>query len=242
MLEVIDKLLVLQECDRKLLAARGELEQIAPRRELLNAKAQASQAGHDGAKINAQKIESERKRLELEAETKQQQIDRYSLQQFQTKKNEEYRALQHEIDGCKAAIGQLEDQQLELMEKAEQTAKEVARASQLARELKGAADSEIAELTRAEADLKQRIADLQAERAGLAAAVDESALNRYERLLRNKGSKVIVGIDHSVCGGCHTSFSRQTVLSCRAGDEIVTCPNCARILYYSPEMSLAVTE
>src|SRR5262245_2001289 len=144
MLEVIDKLLVLQECDRKLLTAKAELEHIGPRRELLSSKAKASQGGLDTAKTNAQKIESERKRLELEVESKKQQIEKYSLQQFQTKKNEEYRALAHEIDNCKAAINQLEDQQLELMEKAEVAAREVARANQAAKELKAAADSEIA--------------------------------------------------------------------------------------------------
>jgi predicted nucleic acid-binding Zn-ribbon protein len=242
MLEAIDKLLVLQESDRKLLAATAELEQIAPRRLLLLNRAKSSQSGLEAAKTSSQKIESERKRLELEVDSKKQQIEKYSLQQFQTKKNEEYKALAHEIDTCKAAISKLEDQQLDLMEQAETVAKEVAKANQLAKELKAAADTQIAELDKIEAELKQRIADLQAERASLCATVDEEALNRYERLLKTKGNKVVVGIDHGVCGGCHMKFSKQTVLSCRAGDEIVTCPNCGRILYYSPEMSLVVTE
>ena len=242
MLEVIDKLLVLQECDHKLLAATAELEQIAPRRDLLLARAKASQSGFESAKTSSQKIESERKRLELEVEGKKQQIERYSLQQFQTKKNEEYKALAHEIDTCKAAISQLEDQQLDLMEQGETVGKEVAKANQLAKELKSAADAQAAELAQVEGELKQRIAGLQAERATLCATVDEAALTRYERLLKTKGNKVVVGIDRGVCGGCHMKFSKQTVLSCRAGDEIVTCPNCGRILYYSAEMSLVVTE
>ena len=52
-------------------------------------------------------------------ESKKQLIEKYSLQQFQTKKNEEYRALGHEIDGCKAAISKLDDQQIEFMEQIE---------------------------------------------------------------------------------------------------------------------------
>ena len=242
MLEVIDKLLVLQECDRKLLTAQAELDQIGPRRELLLAKSKASQIGLDAARTAAQKIESERKRLELEVESKQQQIDRYSLQQFQTKKNEEYRALAHEIDTCKASIRTLEDQELELMEKAEAAAKEAAQAQQLARALKAAADSEVIELAKAETTLIERVAELHAERTTLATGVEAGVLDRYERMLRTKGNKVVVGIDHSVCGGCHMKFSKQTVLSCRAADEIVTCPNCGRILYYSPEMSLVIVD
>src|ERR1041384_7868939 len=203
MLEVIDKLLILQECDRKLLTAQAELDQIGPQREMMLAKARASQGGLDAARTAAQKIESERKRLELEVESKKQQIERYSLQQFQTKKNEEYRALAHEIDTCKAAIHALEDQELDLMEKAEAAAKEAAQSQQLAKTLKAAVDSEVIDLAKAEATLTQRAAELHAERATLAGGVEEGVLNRYERMLRTKGNKVVVGIDHGVCGGCH---------------------------------------
>ena len=57
-----------------------------------------------------------------------------------------------------------------------------------------------------------------------------------------KGGNVIVGIQHGVCGGCHMKFPQQIVLSCRREEEIVTCPNCGRILYYTRDMDLAVAD
>jgi predicted nucleic acid-binding Zn-ribbon protein len=242
MLEAIEKLLVLQDCDQKLLTARAELQQIGPRRELLNAKAKATQSGLDAARTQAQKIESERKRLELEVDSQKERINKYATQQLQTKKNEEYRALANEIENCKAAIAKLEDQQLELMEQAEAAAKKVAEASKLAKDLKAAADAEIAELGRAETDLKGRIAALETERATLAAGIEADTLSRYERLLRNKGNRVLVGIEHGVCGGCHMKFPHQITVTLQAGEEIVTCPNCGRILFYTQDMSLVVAE
>ena len=56
----------------------------------------------DAVKTKIKLVETERKKLELEVDSKKQQIERYSLQQFQTKKNEEYRALAHEIETCRA--------------------------------------------------------------------------------------------------------------------------------------------
>ena len=47
----------------------------------------------DAAKHRLNSIESARKDLELQVEGKKQQIEKYSVQQFQTKKNEEFRAL-----------------------------------------------------------------------------------------------------------------------------------------------------
>src|SRR5579884_1147503 len=119
MLEAIEKLLILQDRDRQIMRMKTELSRIEPERAQLTAKTTSAQNNLEAAKLRVKQIESERKKLELEVEGKKQQIEKYSLQQFQTKKNEEYRALAHEIELCKKDIIKLDDQQIELMEKAE---------------------------------------------------------------------------------------------------------------------------
>src|SRR5436190_4576236 len=136
MLEAIEKLLILQDRDRKISRLRGELANIGPERQALTSKTASSQAALDAAKQRIKQIESDRKKLELDAEAKKQAIERYSLQQFQTKKNDEYRALAHEISLAREAIVKLEDQQLELMEQAEAVQKQVATATRTAEEAK----------------------------------------------------------------------------------------------------------
>src|SRR5512138_2097237 len=103
MLDVIEKLLILQDRDRKIGRLQGELARIEPERQMLKAKASGAQAHLEAAKLRVKELESSRKALELEVETKKQQIERYSNQQLQTRKNEEYRALAHEIETCKTA-------------------------------------------------------------------------------------------------------------------------------------------
>src|SRR5438132_11747162 len=140
MLEAIEKLLILQDRDRKISRLRSELANIGPERQALAAKTPSSQAALEAAKQRIKQIESDRKKLELDAEAKKQAIARYSLQQFQTKKNDEYRALAHEISMAREAIVKLEDQQLELMEQAEAVQKQVATATRTAEEAKKLAD------------------------------------------------------------------------------------------------------
>ncbi len=98
MLEVIEKLLILQDRDRQILRVRSELTGLGPERGALQVRSEALQGALDAAKLKIKQIETDRKRLELEVESKKQLIEKYSLQQFQTKKNDEYRALAHEID------------------------------------------------------------------------------------------------------------------------------------------------
>jgi uncharacterized protein len=242
MLDVIEKLLVLQDRDRKIMQRKEELAHIDPERRELQTRASGTQARLDAAKLRGKQIESDRKKLELDAEAKQQQIDKYANQQLQTKKNEEYRALQNEIDNGKKAITALEDQELELMEKAEATQKEVVAAQQVAAEAKKLVDGKLADLDAREKNLRAELAQFESNRSELAAAVEEEARAKYERLLKSKGSNVIVGISHHSCGGCHMKLSRSTVVACQAEQEIVTCTNCGRILYFTRDMDLAVAE
>jgi hypothetical protein len=53
---------------------------------------------------------------------------------------------------------------------------------------------------------------------------------------------VVVGVARGVCGGCHMQLSRQLVVTCQADQEIVSCLNCGRILYFTPDMDTAVVE
>jgi hypothetical protein len=242
MLDSIEKLLVLQDRDQKIRRVQGELAHLAPEREGLRAKAAATLTQLESLKTRAKQIESGRKRLELDVESKKQQIERYANQQLQTRKNEEYRALTHEIDACKADITKIEDQEIELMEQAEQVQKETSRISREAGETKKLVEDQVAQLDQREANLKQELAELLQGRAELAAGVEDSARVRYERLVRSKGENVVVGVHSGVCGGCHMKLPPQILVLCMAGQEIISCPNCGRILYYTRDMALAGPE
>ena len=107
MLDIIEKLLILQDRDRKIHRVQQELAQIAPEREMLRSRATATQTQLEAAKNRVKHIESERKRLEFEVEAKKSQIEKYANQQLQTRKNEEYKALAHEIETAKPTSSKL---------------------------------------------------------------------------------------------------------------------------------------
>src|ERR1043166_2110609 len=146
MLELIEKLLVLQDRDKQLRRIRAELAHVDPERQVLKAKASGTQSALDQARQRVKEIESRRKDLELEVQAKKTLIEKYANQQLQTRKNEEYRALANAIQTCKDAIFQIENQEIELMEQAEAAQKEVSRATQAAGEAKKLVDDQITQL------------------------------------------------------------------------------------------------
>jgi len=242
MQEIIEKLLILQDRDRRILRVSQELAQIGPERDHLRTRAAATQNSLEAAKLRVKQLESERKTRDLEIEAKKTQIEKYLNQQLLTRKNEEYKALTHEVEMAKAEIFKIEDAQIVLMEQAETAHKEVARTATEAAAAKKLLDDQIGQLDQRENNLKRELAELLGSRAALAGEVDETTRNRYERILKSKGESVVVGIEHSSCGGCHMKLPAQIITHCRAVAEIVICPSCGRILYYSPDMSLTPGE
>jgi len=242
MLDAIEKLLILQDRDRSLRRVEGELAHIGPERATLQTRASKAQAALEAAKLRVNQLESERKRLELDVEAKKQLIEKYSNQQLQTRKNEEYRALAHEIEMCKADITKIEDREIELMEQTEAAQKDVARCNSELADAKKLMAEQLAKLATRETNLDKERAELKSNREELASAVDDGTRSRYERLVKSKGENVVVGVSHGVCGGCHMKLPPQILMVCRGETEIVTCSNCGRILYYTREMDLTVVD
>lgn len=242
MLEVIEKLLILQDRDRKIRRIKAELSSIEPQRQAMKSKAAGAQAGLDAARQRVKEIETRRKQLELEVETKKGQINKYGQQQFETRKNDEYQALAREIEARKGEIIKIEDEEIELMEKAEQAVKQVEAANKVLKEAQAIVDNEVGQLNASEKTLQKELGELESNRGELAAAVGEVPLSRYERIMKSRGDNVIVGIEHGVCGGCHMKIPAQVVLHCRAQQELTSCTNCGRILYYTRDMVLTAAE
>ncbi len=242
MLTSLEQLIVLQERDRQLARLEEELVAIPRQRAAAQARLDAARAAVEATRQRGLQLEAERKKLELEVESRQQLIQKYSLQQFQTKRNEEYRALSHEIETCKAEISRLEDQQLELMDQHDQVQAELARRRREFEAVQQDTHRILTDLAAREQNLQQQRAELATGREGLAGSVEPGLLSRYERLRRNKGPRVVVGIEHGACGGCHVSLPAQVVIACRAQEEVVQCPNCGRILFYTPDMDLVRAE
>jgi predicted nucleic acid-binding Zn-ribbon protein len=231
MLDAIERLLALQDRDQKLRTLRLELQavptEIASKQKLIADSA----ARLDLARTRAKAIEVEKKSLQGEAASKRDQIARYKTQQLQTRKNEEYTALTHEISNVENLIAQIEDKELTLMEEADSLAPAIASADKTHADEKARLEGQIALLREKEGNLKTRIDEVQKNRASAVEGIDEELLERYERLFETKNARAVVAVEHDVCTGCHMKITAQTSLALRSDKSIVSCPQCGRLLH-----------
>ena len=230
MLPEIERLLVLQDRDRKIRVLRLEQKAAPLERQDLDSKLHAANSALEAAKLKAKENEVERKKLEIEAQTKRDQIARFQTQKFQTRKNEEFQALNNEITRFENEIRALEDRELELMESAEKLKASAADAEKNAQATRISVERQLANLAAKAQALEAQLGELEQERNALAADIDEDLSDTYQRLFANK-NEAVVPLEHDVCTGCHVKVIAQTAVSVKGGRKIVHCENCGRILY-----------
>ena len=227
----LEQLLILQDRQQRIRQIQTEIETVPLRRKSLEAQLAASASAVDVLKHKTRQLEVDRKKLELDVGTRTESIARFKTQQYQTRKNDEFQALGHEIERYENEIGKIEDEELELMMQADKFKIDLAEEEKKAAGVKESIARQTADLDEKSKALESRLEDLTRERAELAGKIDEDLLGLFERLFTSKGDAAIVAIEHGVCTGCHMKVTSATAASARAGKEIVSCENCGRILY-----------
>ncbi len=224
-------LLILQDKDLKLQKIAKELSLVPLEIQSLEDKIAAEGSTVESLKGKIKEQEVERNKLDVDVKAKEESINKFKTQQQQTRKNEEYQALAHEIERFQSDISDLETAELEVMEAIDRTREQLARAEAQFREDKGLIDQEFNVLKKKSEALKEQQTELLSERDGVASQVDSGTLGIYERLLKSKKNAVVVAIENGICSGCHMKLTTQTILKARSGQGIVHCENCSRILY-----------
>ncbi len=231
MLQEIETLLTVQDRDQRIRALKLELAAIPDEKAAKEKQIASSAARLDAAKTRLRAIELERKNLELEVATKRGNIARYKSQQLETRKNEQFSALGHEIETAERSIRDLEDRELDLMEETESLQPAVVEAERAHSEERDKLERQIVELGKKKDNVESSVAELLASRPALTEGIDEDLLDQYDRIFKGKQGTAIVELDGGNCTGCHVKVTTQTVLAVKASKEIVHCPNCNRLLY-----------
>jgi len=227
----LEQLLVLQDRQQKIKQIQTEVDTLPLQRKSLEAQLAGSIAGVEALKQKARQVEMDRKKLELDVGTRTETISRLKTQQYQTRKNDEFQAIGHEIERYENEIRKIEDEELELMVEADKLKADLGVEEKKSATVRESVARQTGDLESKSKTLQSHLEELTKERAEIAGKIDEDLLGRFERLFKSKGDAVVVALEHEVCTGCHMKVTTQTAHRAKAGKEIVSCENCGRILY-----------
>ncbi len=228
----LDKLLELQNQDTTITRLEAESRAIPGEIQALDARLAGARAGLDAAKAKADHIQKERRAKERELDEATLNIKKKQARLFEIKTNEEYSAVLREIEGLKEKSSKLEEQILELFERADVAAKTLADAEKQYKAAEAVCQKERAEKEAHLTSLRRELVELREGRKGQASRLDSDLLRQYTRLVQSRGVAVVAVKDGS-CSGCGIALTPQTYNEVRRNDRMFTCSSCNRILYFA---------
>jgi predicted nucleic acid-binding Zn-ribbon protein len=227
----LKQLIRLQTIDLAIQELRANVDKFPGISKALDDQLKAAQAGLEHAKDKSKNNQSSRKKLESEINTIESKISKYRDQMMAVKTNEEYRALQHEIEHAQNGIRKIEDEILNLMLEAETSQTDIKAAEARLKEDQQKVEHERKQLT----EVNQR--DLSAlesylkERKEVEASISTDLLPHYERVRKHRGGIAVAPARNEVCEICQVRIRPQVFQEIRRNDQIIACDACQRILY-----------
>jgi predicted nucleic acid-binding Zn-ribbon protein len=231
----LEKLIALQKTDTSLRKLKAEIEAIPERRAEIEKEfdqrafeIRELEQSRDGAR-------ADRARLEAEIVEQRARAERAERNLMSSQNEHEYTSAIREADAARKHISQLETQILEKMELAEQS--------------EATLNEREPEVTKLGAELEQRIKEFDAltlnqnqeltneikERDMLLSSLPKQLSSLYNRIsTRIRDGIAVAEARNSSCSSCFMALRPQVMSEVRRGNEIITCENCNRILYFEP--------
>ncbi|MDR1578092.1 MAG: C4-type zinc ribbon domain-containing protein [Deltaproteobacteria bacterium] len=232
MKETIRTLIALQRLDNQLKKWRRVAVEGPEKLTLARVKLTALDA--ELGSVKAHLADNQRRRRELEAESTD-LIERKGsnqTRQLKARNNEEYRAVLKEAESIAFQLAAREDELLALMEEAE---KLEAKLPNLVKAQKAEAALFRAESASIEKEIAAGHAQeelAQVERTKLTESLPREALSRYMIVSKNRDGQAIAPVLDGLCQVCRLSVPPQLFNELQRNDKLLSCPNCARIIYW----------
>ena len=231
---VLEKLLILQDRDAKRLGLEATLKAVPRDSAAVEGKIAGEKAAIETARLELRELESHKKIIETEIGSAEDKLAKYRTQQSLVRKNEEFKALGHEIETTQASIGEWEGKELEVMYKIDEAKKKFAAAEAELKANIAGHEGRIRTLKERETSLIAELKGAQTEVITARGPLAESELKIYDRIAA-KGMPACVPIRGGKCGGCHLKVSSEVESAARGKSpdgKLATCDQCGRLVYW----------
>jgi predicted nucleic acid-binding Zn-ribbon protein len=234
----LEQLIALQKTDTSIRRLQADIQAIPQRRAEI--EKEFDQRAFEIRAIEARRDTSreERARLETELAEQRARAERADRNLMSSQNEHEYTAAIREADAARKAASQLETQVLEQMEVFEQSESQLQERAPEVERLRGEMETRLKEFEEQTRSQEAELADARKERERLLSTLPKAMSTLYNRIsARIRDGIAVAEARNGSCTACFMALRPQMMSEVRRGDEIITCDNCNRILYYVPAES-----
>ena len=234
------QLIALQNADTNIRRLQAEIESIPERRAEI--EKEFDQRAFEIRSLEQRRDDARhvRSRLETEVFEQRNRAERADRNLMAAKKPDEYTAAIREADAARKQISAFETQILEQMEVFEQAEKELKERAPEVEKLGTDMRDRFAAFDQQAKSQQQELESAGAERERLLNELPKPMSALYKRIsARIRDGVAVAEARNGACTACYMSLRPQVMADVRRGEEVITCDNCNRILYYAPERKSA---
>ncbi len=234
----IQKLLILQDIDRRLDRTRADLDSIPGEMQIHRKEMEEHRQRYKGFEEALEACRSKQVSLKSDQQDLRTRVAEYRTRLLSIKTNDEYRAMLKQIDYAMGKIDDIDTSLLESMEAEEQEQAELERALRELERYQKRFEARQEMLTGKREQLESRITDLEAEREATVSSIDLKYYRKYQQARQSGRSEMVVGLKSGACGGCLTNVPPQNGVEIKSGSTFV-CPMCGSFVVWTVDSSLA---
>ena len=241
-LKQIEQLISLQKVDDEIHTIKLELENAPQELDALKARFAEVTEERERQLDKMAHLREQEKRLGLEIEDDAMRLKKSKGKLMQVENTKEYHAMVREMDSLERINRTREEEKAALLE-------EVSRQSSLLAEVEALYLSLENELNASEAGLQARVsaaeaalAELQLKRGSTSKDVPAPVFARYEFIRERLEHPVIVPVSGGICSGCHIAIPPQNFIELQKAAQILSCPNCQRLMFWSEHFNAQPAE
>ena len=231
----LSQLIALQNADTNIKRLQTEIESIPHRRAEIEKEFDQRAFEIRALEERRNLAFHERARLEKEIFDQKQRAERADRNLMAAKKPDEYTAAIREADAARKQISAFETQELEQMEVFDQAEKELKERAPEIERLGADMEERFKAFDEQARIQEQQLEAARAERERLMTELPKATSALYKRIAsRIRDGVALAEARNGACMACFMSLRPQIMADVRRGEEIITCDNCNRILYYAP--------
>lgn len=228
----IEQLVELQKVDDKIHVIRKELSDSPKEIEDLRNRFAALEEERARITDKLEHLREQEKRLAVDIVDENSRIQKSKGKLMQVGNSKEYQAIMREMDSLEKTNRDREEEKMVLQEELNRQNQAFSDTEERHKELKIELDEKEAGLAERTENAKKELKSLDERRREAAKQIPLPVLSRYEFIRERLEYPVIVPVDNGICSGCHISIPPQSFIELQKGTQILSCPNCQRLIYW----------